>query len=91
MCESVPTCRPSDVRVQPAQSDWWAAEGQLGAGGEIVKTVIKREDLSLCRPRRDDGAASNKWVMKHERPVEMGSGIMFQAHTRNGVCGLLRH
>ena len=30
-------------------------------------------------------------VMKHERPAAMGSVIVFQAHTRNGMCGRLRY
>jgi hypothetical protein len=29
--------------------------------------------------------------MKHRIPAEMGSVIMFQAHTRNGTSGRLRH
>jgi hypothetical protein len=41
--------------------------------------------------RPGDGAASNKWVMEHERPAEMGSVIVFQAHTRNGMCGRFWH
>lgn len=28
--------------------------------------------------------------MEHERPAEMGSVIVFQAHTRNGTCGRFR-
>jgi hypothetical protein len=30
-------------------------------------------------------------VMEHESPAKMGSVIVFQAHTRNGMCGRFRH
>ena len=42
-------------------------------------------------PTRRSVSPANKRVMEHERPAEMGSVIVFQAHTRNGMCGRFRH
>ena len=37
--------------------------------------------------RCDDATASDKRLVKHGMPAEMGAGSMFQADTRNGMRG----
>jgi hypothetical protein len=76
-------CLPAVQKVTPAACQLAGCEAPVFCG------LCTDSGQSALRP--GDGAASNKRVMEHERPAEMGFVIVFQGRTRNGVGGFFRH